>query len=99
MVALAYEFERSSVGCKILYCYSFYLKESLHFLSNTKDKLVNGASGNYKYECVSYESMGQWWHQLGQVMKHITLPTNDAYLSRSIVLNRRPTPKPNIILT
>jgi hypothetical protein len=29
-----------------------------------------------------YESIGQWWHQIGIVMKHVTTSANDTYWSQ-----------------
>jgi hypothetical protein len=37
------------------------------------DKITNGISGNDRYECPFYDALDSWWHQNGNVMKHIML--------------------------
>lgn len=39
--------------------------------------MANGISGNDRHESKFYEAMDEWWHQAGQVMKHVSATTTD----------------------
>lgn len=41
------------------------------------DKMSNGVSGERWHECKFYDSIDQWWHQTGTVMKHVSASAND----------------------
>lgn len=70
MVAMIPNFTRSSVACK--------KKFSSIFKQYKEDKLANGISGNDRRECQFFDSMDEWWHQAGQVMKHVSATTDNS---------------------
>ena len=37
----------------------------------------NSILGNDHHESKYYEAMDEWWHQAGQIMKHVSATTND----------------------
>jgi hypothetical protein len=41
------------------------------------DKIANGISGNDRHECPSYDALNSWWHQSGNVMKHVNASANE----------------------
>jgi len=47
-------------------------KFEIVFKSYKEDKLANSVLGNDKYECKFYDSLDQWWHLAGSVMKHVS---------------------------
>ena len=40
------------------------------FKAYKDDKLTNGIFENARHESKFYKAMDQWWHQVGQVVKH-----------------------------
>ena len=54
------------------------------FKQYKKDKLSNGVSTENRHECKFYDSLDQWWHTNGLVIKHVIASANDTnLLSRS----------------
>jgi len=41
------------------------------------DKITNGISSNDCHECPFYDALNSWWHQSGNVMKHISASINE----------------------
>ncbi len=39
--------------------------------------MANNISGNDRHESKFYEAMDEWWHQAGQIMKHVSATTTD----------------------
>ena len=39
--------------------------------------MANNISGNDRHESKFYEAMDEWWHQAGQIKKHVSATTND----------------------
>ena len=70
MLAIIPRFSRIAEGCRKKF-------ENI-FKSYKKDKLANSISGNNKHECKFYDSLDQWWHQAGSVLKHISATTDNA---------------------
>lgn len=50
------------------------------FKQYKEDKLANEVSWNNIHECKFYKFMDHWWHQAGQVMKHVTTLAKDSDL-------------------
>jgi hypothetical protein len=48
------------------------------FVSYKEDKLANGISGNNRQESKFYDALDQWYHQTGQVFKHVSATTHDS---------------------
>ena len=48
------------------------------FASYKKDKLANGISGNNRQESKFYDALDQWYHQAGQIFKHVSATANDS---------------------
>jgi hypothetical protein len=40
--------------------------------------MANNVSGGGCHECKFYDSIDQWWHQTGIVMKHVSASANDS---------------------
>lgn len=70
MVALICGFTQTVVACK--------KKFNAIYKQYKEDKIAIGILGNDRHECRFCESMEQWWHQNGNVMKHITASANDS---------------------
>jgi hypothetical protein len=50
----------------------------MQFTSNTKnDKITNAISGNDHREYPFYDALDSWWHQNGNVMKHVNAFTHE----------------------
>jgi len=47
------------------------------FLIVKDDKITNGISSNDCHECPFYDALNSWWHQSGNVMKHISASINE----------------------
>jgi hypothetical protein len=55
-------------------------KFNLVFKHYTINKLTNSISREEMCDCKFYESIDQWWHQVGTAMKHATTSINDMEL-------------------
>jgi len=40
-------------------------------------QIVNGILGNDHHECPFYDALDSWWHQNGNVMKHVSASTSE----------------------
>ena len=67
MLAAIPGFSRTAEACR--------KKFETVFKSYKEDKLANSVSGNDRHECKFYDSLDQWWHQAGSVMKHVSATT------------------------
>jgi hypothetical protein len=47
------------------------------FLIVKNDKITNGILGNHCHECPFYDALDSWWHQSGNVMKHVSVSINE----------------------
>ncbi len=47
------------------------------FLMVKDDKITNGISSNDCDECPFYDTLNGWWHQSGDVMKHVNAFMNE----------------------
>ena len=66
MIAASPGFSRTAEGCR------------KNFENIFKSyKLANSISRNNKHECKFYDSLDQWWHQVGSVLKHVNATTMD----------------------
>ena len=45
--------------------------------------MANGISGNAHHESKVFDAMDEWWHQTGQVMKHVSATTASYEENRS----------------
>ncbi len=72
MVAIIIGFTRRIEACK--------KKLNLLFKLYKTKKLANDISREEKYECKLYESIDEYWHQVGIVMKRVKTSANDTYL-------------------
>ena len=50
-------------------------KSQTVFKSYKENKLANLVSENNRHECKFYDSLDQWWHQAGSVIKHMSATT------------------------
>jgi hypothetical protein len=41
------------------------------------DKVTNGILGYDHHECPFYDALDSWWHWSGDVMKHVSVSTNE----------------------
>ena len=48
------------------------------FVSYKENKLANGISGNNRQESKFFDALDQWYHQAGQIFKHVSATTNDS---------------------
>lgn len=69
MVVMLPKFNRTAVACR--------KKFKSIFDEYKEDKMANGISGNNRQEGKFYEALDQWYHQAGQVMKHVSATTTD----------------------
>jgi hypothetical protein len=69
MVVMLPNFNRTATACR--------KKFTQVFASYKEDKLANGISGNNRQESKFYEAMDEWYHQAGQVFKHVSATTTD----------------------
>jgi hypothetical protein len=69
MVIMLPKFNRTAVACR--------KKFKTIFDAYKEDKLANGISGNNRQEGKFYEALDEWYHQAGQVMKHVSATTTD----------------------
>ena len=70
MVVMLPKFNRTTQTC----CKKF----NQIFAAYKEDKLANGISCNNQQENKFYDSLDQWYHQAGQVLKHVSTTTNDS---------------------
>ena len=70
MVVMLPKFNRTATVCR--------KKFTQVFVAYKEDKLANGISGNNRQEKKFYEVMDKWYHQAGQVFKHVSATTNDS---------------------
>lgn len=68
MVVMHPKFTRTSQACR--------KKFEKIFKAYKEDKMANQISGNDRHESKFYEAMDEWWHQAGQIMKHVLATTN-----------------------
>ena len=54
-----------------------YRKKFDIFKFYKEDKLANSISGNNRHECKFYDSLDQWWYQVGFVLKHVSATTTN----------------------
>lgn len=69
MLAVQLKFNWTSLVCK--------KKFTAIFEAYKEDKMANGISGNDRHESKYYKAMNKWWHQVGQVMKHVSTTNNN----------------------
>ncbi len=69
MVVMLPKFNRTAVACR--------KKFKTIFDAYKEDKLANGISGNNRQEGKFYDALDEWYHQAGQVMKHVSATTTD----------------------
>lgn len=69
LLALIPGLNRSTEACK--------KKFNNVFKQYKVDKMANIVSGEGRHECKFYDSIDQWWHQTGTVMKHVSASAND----------------------
>ena len=67
MVVMLPKFNRSATTCR--------KKHENLFKAYKEDKMENRISGNVRYESKFFDAMDEWWHQTGQVMKHVSAIT------------------------
>jgi hypothetical protein len=60
------DFSRIPIACK---------RKLMQFTNNTK--ITNGILGNDHHECPFYDALDSWWHCSGNVMKHVSVSTNE----------------------
>jgi hypothetical protein len=53
-------------------------KFEMVFKSYKEDKLANSISGNDRHKYKFYNSLDQWWHHAGFVMKRVSATTMDS---------------------
>ena len=69
MVMMLPKFNRTAIACR--------KKFKAIFDAYKEDKMANGISGNNRHESKFYEALDEWYHQAGQVMKHVSATTTD----------------------
>ena len=67
MVVMLPKFNQSVTACRKKY-------ENL-FKAYNDDKMANGISRNAHHESKFFDAMDEWWHQIEQVMKHVSTTT------------------------
>ena len=67
MVVMLPKFNRSATACR--------KKHENLFKAHKEDKMANGILGNARHESKFFDAMDEWWHQTGQVMKHVSATT------------------------
>ena len=67
MVVMLPKFNQSTTTCR--------KKHENLFKAYKEDKMTNGISGNARHESKFFNIMDEWWHQTGQVMKHVLATT------------------------
>ena len=58
------KFKRLATACRT--------KHESHSKTYKENKMANGISGNVHHESKFFEAIDEWWHQAGQVMKHVS---------------------------
>ena len=78
IVVIFPKFIRSATACR--------RKHENLFKAYKEDKMANGISENAHHESKFFDAMDEWWHQTGQVMKHIsaTIASHEESQSNSI---------------
>jgi hypothetical protein len=67
MVVILSKFNRTSEAC--------WKKFKNIFKAYKDDKMANGISSNDCHKSKFYDAMDEWWHQTGQVMRHVSAAT------------------------
>jgi hypothetical protein len=69
MVVILPKFNRTNEACQ--------KKFEKIFKAYKDNKMANGISGNDCHERKFYDAMDEWWHQTGQMMKHVSITTTN----------------------
>ena len=67
MVVMLPKFNRSAIACR--------KKHENLFKVYKENKMANGISGNAHHESKFFDAMDEWWHQIRQIMKHVSATT------------------------
>jgi len=69
MLATLLGFSRTPITCK--------QKFNSIYKQYKNDKIANGIFDNDCHECLFYATLNSWWHQSGNVMKHVSAFANE----------------------